>query len=241
MSLCDRSLCVYNLHKEFGGLRVLRGVDLELHCGEVLAIIGANGSGKSTLFRLIGGWLLPDSGSISLESNEISQWTVRARFAAGLREVPQFPRLSHELTVREHLALGFFGPNVWRHLFRRASVDETPKVVGELSEFLALENELDELVGDLPFGSRKMAAIAAAVAGSGRVVLLDEPTVGLDAEQRERLAFYIGARRGETSFLIIEHDLSFLVKVCDRILEVRDGRLGVAKAFEFAIQNEKAI
>jgi len=209
--------------KGFDGLIVLRDVTLELAPGERVGLVGANGAGKSTLTRLIGGWMRPNSGTIRIFGEDITDWSTFRRYAFGLRELPQFPQVSGELTGAETICVGQMAPKLWQLKWLQSS-RTVKRSTSELLNGLVSPAELQSTLGALSFGSRKMIAMAAVLACHPRLLLLDEPTVGLDEVQRRTLGSFL-SRMENCAMLIIEHDTSFVKTTCHRLTELRDGCL----------------
>jgi iron complex transport system ATP-binding protein len=194
---------------------LLAGVDLDLAEGELVALVGANGSGKSTLLRILAGLLAPASGSVTLADRPLSEWGATER-AGALAFLPQRVRPLYPLTVRRMVELarpdGAGGLNLDEAL---ACCDVRP-----LS---------DRLFSELSGGERQRVLLAGALAQSGRVLLLDEPTAALDLPHAvsvlARLREQLGAGRAA---LVVTHDLNLAGAWSDRVLLLHEGRIAAA-------------
>ena len=200
------------------GLQVLREVNLKVRTGEIVGIWGGNGAGKSTLLKVIAGWRRPTSGSVFLLGESVSRWPAHRHFALGLREVPQHPSQSPELLGREILALAD----------RASRTSSGPSTGPQDIARLVAASDLERRVSEMSFASRKLLAIAAAVRSVPKMLLLDEPTVGLQPDQMARLQAVLREDLPGVPKLIVEHNESFLASTCTRIVELRSGQLDAA-------------
>ena len=201
-----------NLKKNFGGVKALDGLNLEIKEGELYGLLGPNGSGKTTLIRIIVGVLLPTSGTISVmgSANPFKK-------AAQIGYMNQSESLYIDLTVRENIS--FFGAlyGVERNALK--------KKITELLDLLELSDKADELVGNLSGGTKKRVSLACALAHSPKLLLLDEPTVGIDPALRVSFWDYFNrlAKEGVT-ILISSHQMDEAEK-CARLGFLREGKL----------------
>ncbi|MDR1395725.1 MAG: ABC transporter ATP-binding protein [Deltaproteobacteria bacterium] len=213
-------LSITGLSRSFGEVRALADISLTLEEGGRAALLGPNGAGKSTLMKIIGGTLSPDSGRISLAGLSPR----KARTTPGfLGWMPERAPLNPDLTVREHLVLTakFLGLTPVR----------TASEIERLTEGLNLAGKLERLTGQLSQGTRRQAALAAALLGSPRLVLLDEPTAGLDPDEVRRLRELLSRMPEETSFIISSHIIEEAAKVTGKALFLSRGRLVSQKAW----------
>ncbi len=225
MDAAATALELAEISKQFVGLSVLRDVRLKVNFGDRLGIIGQNGAGKSTMLRLIGGWIKPDNGLLRMFGKDITTWPIFRRYAFGLREVPQFPEISSELTGHETIAVGQLALAFSQGHFGSNLSNIQGNDITNITERLVSESDLSSHLDSLSFGSQKMIAIAAVLASSPRILLLDEPTAGLDKTQRDNLLRVLVELEERCAVIIVEHDLSFLYNACNRLVELRDGVL----------------
>lgn len=221
-------LTATELRKSFGHVKALRGASLEVHEGEVVAIVGDNGAGKSTFISCICGALLPDSGEVRIDGQPLIGGSIAAAMDAGLAAVYQDLAVAPHLSVVDNIflsteltrpgvlgALGFLDKPTMR---RRA---------GELMSTLGIDlPNLDRPVEDLSGGQRQVVAVARAVSRASRVIVLDEPTAALGARQSQIVLDTIQATRERgIAVLLISHDLPRVLEIADRIVIMRLGNV----------------
>jgi branched-chain amino acid transport system ATP-binding protein len=158
------------LHAGYGELEILHGIDLEVHEGEVVALIGANGAGKTTTLKTISGVVRASTGSITFDGQGIHNWQPRQIVSEGLIQVPEGRKLFPDLSVRDNLSLGSYRRG-------RSEADDTINEVFEL--FPLLRERSDQTAGTLSGGEQQMLAIGRALMGKPRLLMLDEPSLGL--------------------------------------------------------------
>lgn len=220
----------------FGGLVAVDDVDLDLASGEILCIIGPNGAGKSTLFNLVTGIYRPTRGTVKLGGQDITGWAAHRIAAAGIARTFQSSRLFNDLTLVDNVVIGMHTrthSGVLDALLRprkaRAELNESARRAGEL--LLSLSPELFErrhsLAGALPQADRRRLEIARALASEPRIILLDEPSSGMDDRDTDALMADIRRvmrERPGLSFLIIEHDMRLVSQLPDRVAVIDYGQ-----------------
>jgi len=208
------------LHKRFGDVHAVRGVELEIRAGEVLALVGENGAGKSTLMRLFAGVEAPDAGSVTL-GGRVMPPDPAAAIAAGLGMVHQHFMLVGEMTVLENVVLG-------HEPTKGALLDLSParaRLV-ELAREAGLAVDPDRRVDDLSVGERQRVEILKVLYRGARILVLDEPTAVLTADESGRLLDMVRgfvARGADHAAVIITHKLDEVLAVADRIVVLRRG------------------
>jgi rhamnose transport system ATP-binding protein len=209
------------LHKRFGGTHALRGVDFDLHAGEVHALVGENGAGKSTLVRILVGVHTPDEGEVRLLSRPVRFGAPRDALRAGISVVSQEVSLVPDLSVAANIFMG-------RMPTRLGAVD-LGRIHRESREALAaLGLSIDPRVHvrHLPFSSRQLVEIARAISWQARVLILDEPTSALSEAEIDRLFAVLRRLTAEGAGIIyITHRLDELERIAERVTVMRDGEV----------------
>ncbi|WP_028224711.1 nodulation factor ABC transporter ATP-binding protein NodI [Paraburkholderia ferrariae] len=201
--------------KHYGDRRVVNGLSFEVMPGECFGLLGPNGAGKTTTLRMLLGIVAPDAGRISLCGEPVPARAREARARVGV--VPQFDNLDPDFTVRENLLVfgRYFG----------LSASESRALVAPLLEFARLENKADARVGELSGGMRRRLTLARALVNDPDVLVLDEPTTGLDPQARhliwERLRSLLA--RGKT-ILLTTHFMEEAERLCKRVCVIEEGR-----------------
>lgn len=218
--------------KDFGGLEALDRISFGLQEGEILGLIGPNGAGKTTLFNVVTSFLYPTSGEIFFAGERISGLKTHKITQKGINRTFQNIRLFDQMTVEENVMVG-------RHCRSRAgvfkSVFRTPGQKKEERLIREKTNDLLELVGlsgyntfpamSLPYGLQRRVEIARALAGQPRLILLDEPVAGMNDSETEEMALLIKQILGlGITVLLIEHDMSMVMKVCHRLVVLNFGQ-----------------
>jgi len=217
----------------FGGVRALQEVSLDVGEGSVVGLIGPNGAGKTTLFNVVSGLLRADAGSIRFDGIEMARMPAHRRAAIGVARSFQNLGLMNGQTVATnvlallHRSAPYSGVDVfarpWRWL---AGERELARRCHEVLAEFGLEDEAARPVGDLSFAKARFVELAAVVAERPRLMLLDEPTTGLDMAETARLAEILEAiRAGGATVLVVAHDVDFVMRVCDHVYVLAEGRL----------------
>ena len=221
-------LAVHDLRKSFGGIVAVDGVSFEVNEGEILGIIGPNGSGKSTLFNCILGQLRPTAGNVHLDGRPVTGMRPCDLNRLGVSRTFQLLQVFPQLTVRENLILAgqeHKGTMLSRLIGRRDAGLSAP--ADRMLDFFRLGHLADEPAGGLSYGQQKLLDAAMAFMAGPRLALLGEPAGGVNltmlASLRDRLAA-INAEQGAT-FVVIEHNMEFVMALCHRILVLAEGRI----------------
>ncbi|HYB28943.1 MAG TPA: ABC transporter ATP-binding protein [Solirubrobacteraceae bacterium] len=209
-------LDVSGLGRRYGELTALHDLDLEVRPGECVAVIGHNGSGKTTALRVIAGLLDPSAGSVHVEGTSVDQGVGAIEARAALALVPDTPSLYDDLTVREHLQLVAVAHGV-------ADADVDARIEDMLGR-LGLAEKLDAMPVTLSRGMRQKVQLACALIRPWRVLVLDEPVVGLDpASQRTLRELLLEAKRAGRAVVLTTHQLEFARGVADRAVVLSEG------------------
>jgi branched-chain amino acid transport system ATP-binding protein len=221
-------LAVRDLKKSFGGIVAVDGVSFDVNEGEILGIIGPNGSGKSTLFNCILGQLRPSTGEVHLDGRSVTGLRPCDLNRLGVSRTFQLLQIFPQLTVRENLILAGqeHQGSMLSRLFGRPDAGLSPSAERMLA-FFRLDHLADERAGGLSYGQQKLLDTAMAFMACPRLALLDEPAGGVNltmlASLRDRLKA-INAEQGST-FVVIEHNMEFVMALCHRILVLAEGRV----------------
>lgn len=225
---------VRGLSKRFGGIRAVDDFDLSLAPGELVGLIGPNGSGKTTVFNVITGIYAPDAGTVSLDGSPIAGLAPHRINRQGIARTFQNIRVFRSLSVADNVkvarhGLAGYGPvaALCRTGRFRAGEARLAEECEELLEIFSLQGRRDELAGNLPYGDQRKLEIARALASNPRILLLDEPAAGTNPFEVARLKeFILGIReRFRLTILLIEHRMSLVMEICERIAVMDFGRL----------------
>ncbi len=229
MSTSQHVLEVENISKSFGGIQAVRDVSFTVERGEILGLIGPNGSGKSTLFNCILGQLRPNSGHVRVNGKPVSGMRpCNLNKQLGVARTFQMLQVFPQMSVLENIILAgqeHRGSMVSR-LLGPSDAGLTAEA-DQLIEFFRLSHLRDELAGSLSYGQQKLLDAAMAFMAGPQLVLLDEPAGGVNltmlAHLKERLAAY-NREKGST-FVVIEHNMEFVMSLCTRILVLANGAI----------------
>jgi branched-chain amino acid transport system ATP-binding protein len=192
----------------YGQMRILEGVEMSVDAGELVCLLGGNASGKSTTLKTILGLVRPRSGRVMLEGEDVSRWPVAQRIANGLAIVPENRRLFGQMTVRENLELGAV-------LQDGTTFDEDLDRVQTL--FPRLEERKDQLAGTLSGGEQQMVAMGRALMSRPRLLLMDEPSMGLSpALVQQNFRIIKEVHESGVSVLMVEQNATMALSIADR-------------------------
>ncbi|MBD3553529.1 ABC transporter ATP-binding protein [Streptomyces sp. SP18CM02] len=208
----------------FGGLTAVRGVDLTVNSGEIVGLIGPNGAGKTTFFNCLTGLYIPTEGKVSYKGTVLPP-KPHLVTKAGIARTFQNIRLFANMTVLENVLVGRHTrtkEGLWSALLRLPGFHKAENAsrerAMELLEFIGLQDKADHLARNLPYGDQRKLEIARALASDPGLLLLDEPTAGMNPQETrvtEELIFAI--RDQGIAVLVIEHDMRFIFNLCDRV------------------------
>jgi branched-chain amino acid transport system ATP-binding protein len=227
-------LSASNLTVKFGGLVAVNNVSFDVHRGEVFTLIGPNGAGKTTVFNLISRIYQPTAGGIRYEGEDLIAQPPHAVAAMGIARTFQNIELFEQASVLQNLLIGTHThrrTGLWQDLLftgttRRAEVHARQKAE-EVIDFLGLQRHRDSMVGGLPYGVRKVVELARALCAEPKLLLLDEPSSGLNVEETEDMAYWIQDIQLDLgiSVLMVEHNMGLVSKVSDRVLAMNQGEV----------------
>ena len=219
---------VRGLSVRFRGVRALEDLELAVRSGEVVGLIGPNGAGKTTAIDAVTGYVTPRSGSIRYNGRDITSWPVHRRARAGISRSFQSLELFEDLSVYENLQAASDRRDRLAYitnLFRAGRADRLSPTAREAVRELKLESVLTELPTDLPYGQRRLVAIARALATGPSILLLDEPAAGLDTTESKELSSLIRrlAKSWGIGILLVEHDMNVIMSSCERVVVIDFG------------------
>jgi branched-chain amino acid transport system ATP-binding protein len=214
--------------KSFGGITALAGIACDIPPGRIVGMIGPNGAGKTTLFNVITGAYRADSGDVRFDGHAITSWKPHRIARAGVARTFQNIRLFAGMTVWEHLLvsqphreamLRRLLPTRWADPAARARADE-------VLTFFGLETMRDRPARALPYGTQRRVEMARAVTASPKLLLLDEPVAGMSVEEADEVrTLLLRLRANGLTILLIEHDMTFVMNLCDYLYVLDFGAL----------------
>jgi ABC-type branched-subunit amino acid transport system ATPase component len=216
-------LSVEGITKVFGGVRAVDDCSVAVAEGTITALIGPNGSGKTTLFNIITGYLKADQGHVAFAGKDVTGRDPGRLYRSGLSRTFQQARVFPQLSVLENLVIAAGYP--WSQLFTRRVARADREGADELLEEFRLAPVADLLAAELSYGQRKLLEFAAVLMSSPRMVLLDEPTAGVNPVLIDTMERHIRRRHAAgITFLIVEHDMTFVMRLCDPVIVLDGGR-----------------
>ncbi len=217
----------------FGGIKAVDGVTFAIEKGEVFTIIGPNGAGKTTIFNLMSRIYDPTGGRLLFEGRDITRVAAHRVAGLGIARTFQNIELFEHATLLQNLLLarhahkksGFFPELLFLPSVRRLEVEHR-EAVEQVIDFLDLQQYRDSFIVNLPYGVRKVTELARALCTNPKLLLLDEPSSGLNVEETEDMAFWIQDIKNllGITVLMVEHDMTLVSAVSDRVLALNYGR-----------------
>jgi branched-chain amino acid transport system ATP-binding protein len=243
-------LMLDDLHLSFGGVIALSGVSLEVNVGDFFAIIGPNGAGKTSIFNCISGIYAPIRGRIFFDGRDITRLRPDQRAKLGIARTFQNIALFRGMTVLDNIKIGrhvhlrsgalacglYYGKAAREEVAHRAAIER------EVIDLLELQDIRHKVVGTLPYGLQKRVELARALALDPTLLLLDEPTAGMNAEETEdmvRFILYIKRVRKLTA-VMIEHDMGVVMDISDRVAVLDFGKK-IAEGLPFEVQQDPLV
>jgi branched-chain amino acid transport system ATP-binding protein len=226
---------VENLSISFGGLKAVKNISFGVEKNTIFSIIGPNGSGKTTIFNLINGVYKPDTGKILLDGENLVGYAPDRIARRGVARTFQNIELFSNATVIDNLLLGrhvhmktgvFSGAFMWGRRSRAAKEEiRNIKIVEKIIDVFDLQVERDQYVSGLPYGKRKLVELGRALALEPKILLLDEPSAGMNTEEKEDLHIWIKDIQEDykVTILLIEHDMNMVMGISDRVLAMNQG------------------
>ena len=247
--MSDVLLSARNLTVRFGGVLAVNDVSFDVRRGEVFTLIGPNGAGKTTVFNLISRIYTPTSGGIDFEGKVLTDQPPHRIASLGIARTFQNIELFEHATVLHNLLIGrhtHSRSGLWSEMFftgkvRQAEIDAREKVE-RVIELLDLQHHRDSMVAGLSYGVRKVVEMARALCTEPKLLLLDEPSSGLNVEETDDMAFWIQDIQQELGItvLMVEHDMGLVSKVSDRVLAMNQGEV-IATGTPREVQNDPGV
>ncbi|HFI0450274.1 TPA: ABC transporter ATP-binding protein [Streptococcus suis] len=240
---------VKNLTKNFGGLTAVGDVTMELHEGELVGLIGPNGAGKTTLFNLLTGVYEPSEGTITLAGTILNGKAPSKIASLGLGRTFQNIRLFKNMTVLENVLIGLGNhgkAEVFASFLRLPAFykneEELKNKAIDLLKIFDLDGDADTLAKNLPYGQQRRLEIVRALATDPKILFLDEPAAGMNPQETSELTQLIRKIKEEfgITIILIEHDMSLVMEVTERIYVLEYGRL-IAHGTPEEIRNNKRV
>lgn len=228
-------LQVDDISLSFGGVNALTGISTTVKQGQITAIIGPNGAGKTSFFNVISGFYRPRSGHVTFDGGDILRLPAHARSKLGIARTFQNIALFEGMTVLENIKLGahaelrsgvatsswYMGPARREEQALTARIDDT------VLEFLQLTSIRDRPIAGLPYGMQKRVELARALISKPRLLMVDEPFAGMNAQEKSGMAEYLRRCVSEwgTTTLIIDHDMEMIMTLSDHVVVLNFGRM----------------
>jgi branched-chain amino acid transport system ATP-binding protein len=225
---------VDSLSLHFGGLKAVDDVNFEIRKGEIFTIIGPNGAGKTSIFNMISRLYEPTSGRLFYEDRDITEVPPHQIASMGIARTFQNIELFDNASVLSNLLVGrhcHSKTQLWQEILFLPNVRRAEKLhrsmVEEVIELLDLQAYREKIIAGLPYGVRKVVELARALCSEPKLVLLDEPSSGLNVEETDDMSYWIRDIRNELGItvLMVEHDMSLVNRVSDRVLALNYGRV----------------
>lgn len=228
-------LQVVDLVKQFGGLMATKHANLSVAAGELHALIGPNGAGKTTLIHQLSGALQPSSGKIVFQGQDITGMAMHARVRAGLARSYQITSIFQRLTVLDNLALALqsrMGSSM--RFFRPAKAERSRyEQASALAAQVGLAARLQHTAGALSHGEQRQLEVGMVLALQPRLMLLDEPLAGMGGEESERMVQLLLSLKGQSTVLLVEHDMDAVFRLADRVSVLVSGSVIATGTPEF--------
>ena len=219
--MAEIMLKIDNIHVYYGAIHALKGVSLEVHKGEIVTLIGANGAGKSTTLRTVSGLLAPKSGGISFLGENIAGMPAHEIVKHGISQVPEGRRIFAEMSVQENLEMGAFTRK------DKAGVEKDFEIV--YNRFPRLKERRKQQAGTLSGGEQQMLAMGRALMSRPRLLLLDEPSMGLAPLLiKEIFSIIVDINKAGTTILLVEQNANMALSIANRAYVLETGRITLA-------------
>jgi branched-chain amino acid transport system ATP-binding protein len=241
---------VHDLHKHFGGFHAVDGSTLSIQEGSITGLIGPNGAGKTTLFNVIAGVLKPTSGTVIMDGEDITGLPPHTLFSKGLLRTFQIAHEFSSMTLRENLMMvpgDQAGETLWNTWFGRKRIADQERALAakadEVLEFLTIDHISDERAGNISGGQKKLLELGRTMMVDAKIVFLDEVGAGVNRTLLNTIGdaiIRLNKERGYT-FVVIEHDMDFIGRLCDPVICMAEGRVLAKGTLDEIKANEQVI
>ncbi|MFK7835829.1 MAG: ABC transporter ATP-binding protein [Sulfitobacter sp.] len=243
-------IVVDDLHKHFGGFHAVDGASLTIDRGSITGLIGPNGAGKTTLFNVIAGVLKPTSGQVFMDGENITGIPPHDLFHKGLLRTFQIAHEFHSMSCRENLMMvpgGQSGETLWNTWFGRKRIADEERALrakaDEVLEFLTVEHLAEQKAGQISGGQKKLLELGRTMMVDAKIVFLDEVGAGVNRTLLNTIGdaiIRLNKERGYT-FVVIEHDMDFIGRLCDPVICMAEGRVLATGTLDEIKANEQVI
>ncbi|MEP3346196.1 MAG: ABC transporter ATP-binding protein [Litoreibacter sp.] len=241
---------VHDLHKHFGGFHAVDGSTLTIEQGSITGLIGPNGAGKTTLFNVIAGVLKPTSGKVIMDGEDITGLPPHTLFSKGLLRTFQIAHEFSSMTLRENLMMvpgNQAGETLWNTWVGRKRIANEERALAakadEVLEFLTIDHISDERAGNISGGQKKLLELGRTMMVDAKIVFLDEVGAGVNRTLLNTIGdaiIRLNKERGYT-FVVIEHDMDFIGRLCDPVICMAEGRVLAEGTLDEIKANEQVI
>ena len=246
----EHMIVVDDLHKHFGGFHAVDGASMTIDRGSITGLIGPNGARKTTLFNVIAGVLKPTSGKVWMDGENITGIPPHDLFHKGLLRTFQIAHEFHSMSCRENLMMvpgGQSGETLWNTWFGRKRIANEERALeakaDEVLEFLTIEHLADQKAGQISGGQKKLLELGRTMMVDAKIVFLDEVGAGVNRTLLNTIGdaiIRLNQERGYT-FVVIEHDMDFIGKLCDPVICMAEGRVLATGTLDEIKANEQVI
>ena len=243
-------IVVDDIHKHFGGFHAVDGASLSIDAGSITGLIGPNGAGKTTLFNVIAGVLKPTSGRVSMDGEDITGLPPHTLFHKGLLRTFQIAHEFSSMSCRENLMMvpdAQSGETLWNTWFGRRRIADEERALraraDEVLEFLTIEHLADHKAGQVSGGQKKLLELGRTMMVDAKIVFLDEVGAGVNRTLLNTIGdaiLRLNAERNYT-FVVIEHDMDFIGKICGPVICMAEGRVLAEGSLAEIKANEQVI
>lgn len=222
----DTLLKIENINKSFDGVKALNNFSCDVHENEIVGLIGPNGAGKSTLFNVITGFIESNNGNIEFDGKAITKQPSHKIIKRGVSRTFQDLRLIKQMSVLDNLLICFNHQQceeiqniIFRSKFISEIEEENRDRSFDLLRYAGIDDKANDLAGTLSYGQQKLLSVLCCLAADSKLLLLDEPIAGINPEMREKILTIIAELPSKgKSVILIEHDMDFIMRICDRLI-----------------------